>query len=111
MLTILTTRPRHRQNKFLEELVDLRVAGRSVAVFLGFAFDPSVVIKMIGVDMSAAIAIDATLIRLIVVPATMALLGRSSRYLPSWLDRLLPTLDSHSRQDPAETPKELQPVA
>jgi putative drug exporter of the RND superfamily len=82
-----------------------------VAVFLGFAFDPSVVIKMIGVGMSAAIAIDATLIRLIVVPATMALLGRSSWYLPSWLDRLLPTLEPHSRNDPVETPKELQPVA
>jgi RND superfamily putative drug exporter len=82
-----------------------------VAVFLGFAFDPSVVIKMIGVGMSAAIAIDATLIRLIVVPAAMALLGRSNWYLPSWLERLLPPLNPHSRQDPIETPKELQPVA
>ena len=82
-----------------------------VAVFLGFAFDPSVIIKMIGVGMAAAIAIDATLIRLIVVPAAMALLGRASWYLPPWLDRLLPTLDPHSSQGPVETPKELQPVA
>jgi RND superfamily putative drug exporter len=82
-----------------------------VAVFLGFAFDPSVIIKMIGVGMSAAIAIDATLIRLIVVPAAMALLGRASWYLPPWLNRLLPNLDPHSSHGPVETPKELQPVA
>lgn len=61
--------------------------------------------------MSTAIAIDATLIRLIVVPAAMALLGRASWYLPPGLDRLLPTLDPHSSPGPAETPKELQPVA
>ena len=82
-----------------------------VAVFLGFAFDPSVIIKMIGVGMAAAIAIDATLIRLIVVPAAMALLGRASWYLPPWLNRLLSTLDPHRSHPPVETPKELQPVA
>ena len=82
-----------------------------VAVFLGFAFDPSVIIKMIGVGMAAAIAIDATLIRLIVVPAAMALLGRASWYLPRWLDRLLPKLDPHGSPDPVKTPKELKPIA
>jgi RND superfamily putative drug exporter len=61
-----------------------------VAVFVGFAFDPAVVVKMLGVGMAAAIAIDATIIRLILVPATMALMGRASWYLPQWLDRLLP---------------------
>jgi RND superfamily putative drug exporter len=83
-----------------------------VAVFLGFAFDPSVVIKMIGVGMSAAIAIDATLIRLIVVPAAMALLGRWNWYLPSWLDRVLPRLDAHGAEIPVLEPaRDLQPVA
>ena len=61
-----------------------------VVVFLGFAFDPAVVVKMLGVGMAAAIAIDATLIRLILVPALMVLMGRASWYLPGWLDRLLP---------------------
>ena len=82
-----------------------------VAVFLGFAFDPSVVIKMIGVGMAAAIAIDATLIRLIVVPAAMALLGPANWYLPRWLDRVLPTLDPHGSQEEVDTPEALQPVA
>jgi len=82
-----------------------------VAVFLGFAFDPSVVIKMIGVGMAAAIAIDATLIRLIVVPAAMALLGRANWYLPRWLDRVLPTVDPHNSADEVDSPEALQPVA
>jgi len=82
-----------------------------VAVFLGFAFDPSVIIKMIGVGMAAAIAIDATLIRLIVVPAAMALLGQRSWYLPKWLDRILPTLDPHGSPAEADLPKVLHPVS
>jgi RND superfamily putative drug exporter len=77
-----------------------------VAVFLGFALDPSMVIKMIGVGMAAAIAIDATLIRLVVVPATMALLGRTSWYLPRWLERVLPTLDPHGSSPASEAPEE-----
>jgi putative drug exporter of the RND superfamily len=82
-----------------------------VAVFLGFAFDPSVIIKMIGVGMAAAIAIDATLIRLIVVPAAMALLGRHSWYLPKWLERILPTLEPHGTPAETDQPRILEPVA
>jgi RND superfamily putative drug exporter len=81
-----------------------------VAVFLGFAFDPSVVIKMIGVGMAAAIAIDATLIRLIVVPAAMSLLGRANWYLPRWLDRVLPAVDPHGSSSAPDTSQALQPA-
>ena len=77
-----------------------------VAVFLGFALDPNVVIKMIGVGMAAAIAIDATLIRLVVVPAAMALLGRANWYLPRWLERVLPTLDAHGSSLASDAPEE-----
>ncbi len=66
-----------------------------VAVFLGFAFDPNVVVKMVGIGLATAIAVDATLVRLILVPATMALLGRANWYIPAWLDRVLPDLDPH----------------
>jgi RND superfamily putative drug exporter len=66
-----------------------------VAVFLGFAFDPAVVVKMIGIGLATAIALDATLVRLVLVPATMALLGDRNWYLPRWLDRVLPNLDAH----------------
>jgi hypothetical protein len=44
-----------------------------VAVFLGFALDPDVTVKMIGVGMAAAVLVDATLVRMVLVPAVMEL--------------------------------------
>ncbi len=66
-----------------------------VAVFLGFALDPGVAIKMIGLGLATAIAVDATVVRLVLVPATMTLLGARNWYLPAWLDRVLPNVDPH----------------
>jgi RND superfamily putative drug exporter len=63
-----------------------------VAVFIGFALDPDVTVKTTGVGMAAAVLIDATVVRMVLVPATMALLGRVNWWLPAWLDRLLPHL-------------------
>ncbi|WP_078886340.1 MMPL family transporter [Streptomyces sp. MUSC 125] len=61
-----------------------------VAVFLSFAVteDPST--KMFGLGLATAIFIDATVVRMVLVPATMTLLGRANWWLPGWLDRLLP---------------------
>ncbi|MFE3121986.1 MMPL family transporter [Streptomyces hydrogenans] len=61
-----------------------------VAVFLSFAVaeDPST--KMFGLGLATAILIDATVVRMVLVPATMTLLGRTNWWLPKWLDRLLP---------------------
>ncbi|WP_344598384.1 MMPL family transporter [Actinomadura vinacea] len=66
-----------------------------VAVFLGFAMDPGLVIKQMGVGLAVAVALDATVVRLVLVPATMALLGRANWWLPRPLDRLLPDLAPH----------------
>ncbi|MET7423120.1 MMPL family transporter [Dactylosporangium sp. NPDC005555] len=77
-----------------------------VAVFVGFALDPDVTVKMTGVGMAAAVLIDATLVRLVLVPATMSLLGRANWWLPAWLDRLLP----HVKVE-AEPARQLEPVA
>jgi putative drug exporter of the RND superfamily len=63
-----------------------------VAVFLGFATEVDVVVKQLGVGMAVAITLDATLVRLVLVPATMTLLGRWNWWMPSWLDRALPTI-------------------
>jgi RND superfamily putative drug exporter len=60
------------------------------AVFLGFVANPSALAKMLGVGLSAAIVLDATIVRMVLVPATMALLGRANWWLPGWLDRRLP---------------------
>jgi RND superfamily putative drug exporter len=64
-----------------------------VAVFVGFGLDTDVTVKMIGVGMAVAVLVDATLVRMVLVPATMALLGRANWWIPRWLDRVLPHLD------------------
>jgi RND superfamily putative drug exporter len=53
-----------------------------VAVFLGFASEPAVVVKMLGVGLAAAVALDATVVRMVLVPATMTLLGKWNWYWP-----------------------------
>jgi len=64
-----------------------------VAVFLGFATEGDLILKQIGAGLAVAILIDATVVRMVLVPATMSLLGSWNWWLPSWLDRLLPHLD------------------
>ena len=61
-----------------------------VAVFGGFVLGEDPLAKMMGLGLATAIAIDATIVRLVLVPATMKLLGRANWWLPGWLDRLLP---------------------
>ena len=71
-----------------------------VAVFLGFASEVDVVVKQIGVGMAVAILLDATVVRMVLVPATMSLLGDWNWWVPGWLDRVLPTCApraSHAR--------------
>ena len=63
-----------------------------VCVFSVFIATGNPTIKELGVGAAVAISIDATLIRLVVVPATMTLLGRWNWWLPYWLERLLPSL-------------------
>jgi len=61
-----------------------------IAVFLGFATEVDVVVKMLGLGMAVAILLDATVVRLVLVPATMSLLGHRNWWLPAALDRVLP---------------------
>jgi putative drug exporter of the RND superfamily len=61
-------------------------------VFASFVADPSPLVKMLGLGLSTAIVLDATIVRMVLVPAAMALLGRANWWLPGWLDRRLPQL-------------------
>ena len=61
-----------------------------MVVFMSFVVNPSPFVKMIGLGLAVAIALDATVVRMVLVPATMTLLGRANWWLPAWLDRLLP---------------------
>ncbi|NUP15812.1 MAG: MMPL family transporter [Streptomyces sp.] len=80
-----------------------------VAVFLSFAVaeDPST--KMFGLGLATAIFIDATVVRMVLVPATMTLLGRTNWWLPKWLDRMLPRgpvgIDDTHAESTGEAPR------
>ncbi len=68
-------------------------AGIMISVFLGFVLNPEPTVKMMGVGMAAAVLVDATVVRLLLVPAVMRFLGDAAWWLPKWLDRILPHLD------------------
>jgi putative drug exporter of the RND superfamily len=61
-----------------------------VVVFLSFVLTPDVSVKQIGLGLAAAVLVDATVVRLVLVPAVMELLGPANWWLPGWLARLLP---------------------
>ena len=63
-----------------------------IAVFLAFVAYPDPVVKMVGLGLAVAVAVDATIVRLLLVPALMELMGRANWWVPRWLDRILPTV-------------------
>jgi RND superfamily putative drug exporter len=64
-----------------------------ISVFGAFALGNNPLTKMFGIGLATAVFIDATIVRVVLVPATMRLLGDRNWWLPAWLDRLLPNLD------------------
>jgi RND superfamily putative drug exporter len=82
-----------------------------VCVFASFVFSELRPLKLIGLGLSVAVAIDATLVRVMLVPATMELLGRANWWLPRWLDRLLPRVNVEGEQAGAPAETELAPAA
>jgi RND superfamily putative drug exporter len=64
-----------------------------IAVFLAFMLNESVTVKMIGFGLAVAVLVDATVVRIVLVPSTMVLLGHANWWLPRWLDRILPHLE------------------
>jgi len=67
-----------------------------VVVFLAFVASPEVFLKLFGIGLAAAIFLDATVVRMVLVPAVMQLLGRYNWWIPDWLERTLPRLDVES---------------
>ena len=64
-----------------------------ISVFGAFVLADDPTTKMFGIGLSVAVLLDATLVRMVLVPATMSLLGSANWWLPGWLDRILPHLD------------------
>ena len=68
-----------------------------ISVFSGFVLGEDPAIKMFGLGLAVAILVDVTLVRMVLVPATMKLLGAANWWLPGWLDRLLPAIEHDAR--------------
>jgi RND superfamily putative drug exporter len=63
-----------------------------VVVFGSFIGESDRIVKLFGVGLASAVLVDATIVRMLLVPATMELLGNANWWLPGWLDRLLPNI-------------------
>jgi RND superfamily putative drug exporter len=63
-----------------------------IVVFASFVTSPVPSLKMLGLGLAVAVLVDATVVRMVLVPATMALLGRANWWLPGWLEHRLPRL-------------------
>jgi RND superfamily putative drug exporter len=64
-----------------------------IVVFGSFLLEDDRIVKLFGTGLALAVLLDATLVRMLLVPATMELLGDKNWWLPKWLDRILPTLN------------------
>ena len=64
-----------------------------ISVFAAFLLSPDVEVKMFAVGLTVAVFVDATIVRMILVPSTMALMGDANWWLPRWLDRAMPHID------------------
>jgi RND superfamily putative drug exporter len=74
-----------------------------VVVFASFLLNDDRVVNLFGFGLAVAIAIDATIVRLVLVPALMAVAGRAAWYMPWWMDRLLPKIELEAHPtDPFE---------
>jgi RND superfamily putative drug exporter len=88
-----------------------------VVVFTSFVLDTDPTIKMLAIGMAVAVLIDASIVRMILVPAVMAILDKRAWWLPAWLDRIIPDLELEGAVPepeptaPAEVPEPTAPAA
>ena len=80
-----------------------------ICVFLSFVFTPNPITKQMGFGLAVAILVDATIVRLVLVPSTMELLGEHNWWFPSWLDRITPHVNIEGKTD--SIPGEFEPFA
>ncbi|MEZ5181811.1 MAG: MMPL family transporter [Acidimicrobiales bacterium] len=85
-----------------------------VTVFGAYVFEDQVLMKVVGLGLATAVLVDATLVRMVLVPSTMELLGDRNWWLPGWLERRLPVLDlegeHHAAVGVVEPPAVVEPA-
>ncbi len=80
-----------------------------IMVFLSFVMNDQRVVKEFGLGLAIAVLVDATVVRLLLVPATMELMGDWNWWLPSWLERRLPRISIEGPSDPQAAPMHSRP--
>ncbi len=88
------------------------------AVFSGFMLEDDAIIKSMGFALAVAVVFDAFVVRMVLIPALMYLLGEKAWWLPRWLDRVLPNVDvegerlqrPHPGHDPVDQHRETEPA-
>jgi RND superfamily putative drug exporter len=75
-----------------------------VVVFLAFVSSQEIFLKLFGIGLATAVFLDATIVRMVLVPAVMQLLGKNNWWIPDWLERILPRLDVESVAGPEAAP-------
>ena len=80
-----------------------------VFVFGSFILEADRTVKLMGVGLASAILLDATIVRMLLVPATMELLGDRNWWLPRWLDRILPNIDVEGHPEDAASDDLVEP--
>jgi RND superfamily putative drug exporter len=79
-------------------------------VFGSFVIGDLRILKVFGLGLAVAVLVDATIVRMVLVPATMELLGDANWWFPRWLDRLIPTVDVEGEIDLRQPTDEREPV-
>ena len=82
-----------------------------VSVFGGFVLGDDPTTKMFGLGLAVAILLDATVVRMVLVPALMKLMGEANWWLPGWLDRVLPRVGFEGAVEEADVDRELELTA
>jgi putative drug exporter of the RND superfamily len=80
-----------------------------VFVFGSFVMSDIRALKLIGLGLAVAVGVDASIVRIVLVPATMELLGDANWWMPRWLGRLLPRVNVEGRPEPVELPADEVP--
>ena len=79
-----------------------------ISVFAAFIAEPNSFIKSMGFALAAAVFFDAFIVRMVIIPSVMALMGDKAWWLPKWLDKILPNVDIEGEKLARSLPRDKQ---